>query len=253
MGQRTGNWEGSQRPRSSSPKEPLCRPPSPRSPSPTLLRPTAWAAADGGLDTNPGRAAAPAARDNSLTEGLRSSRSQPFCGSGLRARGRTGTPSSTSQPSSVTSRRSSKRTPPISRSHRPGSTAITSPATSGSRPDWPSPGSSCTSRPTPCPSENWKPSAGSSPGPVRCVRWPAASNRSQHSACSSRPVTPGPAAARALSSASATSASWARTAAGGSPITNVRVMSAQQPEASSCGHRSIWIGRPAGSGPWPDS
>ena len=38
-----------------------------------------------------------------------------------------------------------------------------------------------------------------------------------------------------------------------SPRTHVRVMSAQQPEASSCGHRSRQIGACAGSGPLPAS
>src|SRR3954470_214018 len=38
-----------------------------------------------------------------------------------------------------------------------------------------------------------------------------------------------------------------------SPFTNVRVMSAQQVLASSRGHRSISIGRSAGSGPEPGS
>ena len=36
-----------------------------------------------------------------------------------------------------------------------------------------------------------------------------------------------------------------------SPTTNVRVMSAQQPDSSSRGQRSITIGRPAGNGPEP--
>ena len=48
--------------------------------------------------------------------------------------------------------------------------------------------------------------------------------------------------------------SWRPTTSSlGSPTTNVRVMSAQQPLASSQGQRSIVIGRAAGSGPLPGS
>ena len=69
-------------------------------------------------------------------------------------------------------------------------------------------------------------------------------------ACRSRRAAPPPARARV---AARTRTSCARTVSGTSPTTNVRVMSAQQPDASSRGQRSITIGRLAGSGPEPGS
>ena len=88
---------------------------------------------------------------------------------------------------------------------------------------------------------------------MRWVGYPARSTTSAAASYSAPPVTPGRAAARAASSDSMTTSRSAATSSVTSPATNVRVMSAQQPLCSSRGHRSITIGRSAGSGPEPGS
>jgi hypothetical protein len=67
-------------------------------------------------------------------------------------------------------------------------------------------------------------------------------------------MTPGRTVSRIRARTSWTTCAWRSISGGGSPAaTNVRVISVKQPDSSSCGQRSIWIGRAAGNGPVPGS
>ena len=148
--------------------------------------------------------------------------------------------------------------------HAAVAAAIAGPARSRSRrrrpagpcPVRPSDGSSCTSRPTPCPSEWKNPSTQrlavglGALGQLAGLLEDVAGDREQLLAGHARAQQP---------RTRARAPRWQRpcqattSAAGAPPATNVRVMSAEQPEASSRGQMSMMIGTPAGSGPVPAS
>src|SRR6266550_3080973 len=124
-----------------------------------------------------------------------------------------------SGPAGARCRSSSIRTPPSPATYTPGSMVTTAPTGRGSGLVFESRGASCTSSPSPCPSE-W-PNA--SPNPRAAIG-------SRASASASRPLMPARTPARARCCASRTNpynTRWRSVAR--APTTTVRVMSAQYP------------------------